>query len=193
MASGSDKTVGTSSVISLDTQKRLVCIEYPAVVKNVGNMLTTLGGEEGVSKIYADPSKRLELYFRPKDPYCHPVCANRFPSTNMLLRVKKKTRKRKAGMSDAQQETPREVKFEMEIVGIVGSTFKFQGMSDFQYLAMHTGHNGEHISMYDKTLLWKLETEEFFTKDVPLFIPPPIFSRLDTPVDYYYRPDIQHR
>lgn len=66
-------------------------------------------------------------------------------------------------------------------------------MSDFQYLAMHSGPDGKQTSMYDKVLMLKPEKEEFFNRELPLYIPPPIFSRLDTPVDYFYRPDIQHR
>ncbi|CAB1332805.1 unnamed protein product [Coregonus sp. 'balchen'] len=33
----------------------------------------------------------------------------------------------------------------------------------------------------------------FFEQPVPLFLPPPIFSRLDSAVDYNYRPEIQHK
>lgn len=67
------------------------------------------------------------------------------------------------------------------------------GMSDFQYLAMHSGPDGNQTSMYDKVLMLKPEKEEFFMNDLPLYIPPPIFSRLDMPADYYYRPETQHR
>lgn len=67
------------------------------------------------------------------------------------------------------------------------------GMSDFQYLAVHSSSDGKQMSMYDKVLMLKPEKEEFFMSDLPLYIPPPIFSRLDTPVDYYYRPETQHR
>lgn len=66
-------------------------------------------------------------------------------------------------------------------------------MSDFQYLAVHTQPDGTLMSLYNKILLEKPEQEEFFHQDLPLFIPPPIFSRLDTPVDYFYRPETQHR
>ncbi|NXW16724.1 TF3C5 factor, partial [Circaetus pectoralis] len=141
--------------------------------------------------IYADPAKRLELYFRPKDPYCHPVCANRFPTSTMLLKVKRRTKKKK--QLDTEEQIQPEVRFEMEILGTVTTVYKFQGMSDFQYLAMHSGPDGKQTSMYDKVLMLKPEKEEFFNRELPLYIPPPIFSRLDTPVDYFYRPDIQHR
>lgn len=69
----------------------------------------------------------------------------------------------------------------------------FPGMSDFQYLAVHTEANGRHMSMYDRVLMLKPEKESFFHQELPLYIPPPIFSRLDTPVDYFYRPETQHR
>ncbi|XP_030063619.1 general transcription factor 3C polypeptide 5 isoform X1 [Microcaecilia unicolor] len=66
-------------------------------------------------------------------------------------------------------------------------------MSDFQYLAINVGPDGKQISMYNKIMLRKPQKEEFFYQELPLYIPPPIFSRLDTPVDYFYRPETQHR
>ncbi|XP_026543084.1 general transcription factor 3C polypeptide 5 [Notechis scutatus] len=173
----------------LQREKRLACVEFPGVVQDVGKTLLTLGGEEGVSRIYADPSKRLELYFRPKDPYCHPVCANRFPTSSMLLKVKKKTRRK--GTEEGSLEE--EIKFEVEILGVISTVYKFQGMSDFQYLVMHSEPDGKQTSMYDKVLMLKPEKEDFFMNELPLYIPPPIFSRLDNPIDYYYRPDVHHR
>ncbi|KPP71503.1 hypothetical protein Z043_109588 [Scleropages formosus] len=159
------------------SQRRLVCVEYPGVVRHLDRALETLRGEKGVSK-------RLELYYRPRDPYCHPVCGNRYPSTNLLLRVRRRVRKGEGGG---------EAQVAMEVLGVIGTTYKFQGMADFQYLAIHMRPDSTHMSLYDKIILRQPETKEFFDMDVPLFIPPPIFSRLDTPVDYYYRPEIQHR
>ncbi|KAM6117396.1 general transcription factor 3C polypeptide 5-like [Phoenicopterus ruber ruber] len=200
-----------SAVLELPRTPRLVCVEYPGVVRDVGAMLRTLGGEQGVSRVRGPRgpgvatgkkigsiqaetrtlAKRLELYFRPKDPYCHPVCANRFPTSTVLLKVKRRTKKKK--QLDTEEQIQSEVQFEMEILGTVTTIYKFQGMSDFQYLAMHSGPDGKPTSMYDKVLMLKPEKEEFFNRELPLYIPPPIFSRLDTPVDYFYRPDIQHR
>ncbi|XP_075026748.1 general transcription factor 3C polypeptide 5 [Calonectris borealis] len=180
-----------SAVLELPRTPRMVCVEYPGLVRDVGAMLRTLGGEQGVSRIYADPAKRLELYFRPKDPYCHPVCANRFLTSTVLLKVKRRTKRKK--QLDTEEQIQPEVQFEMEVLGTVTTVYKFQGMSDFQYLAMHSGPDGKQTSMYDKVLMLKPEKEEFFNRELPLYIPPPIFSRLDTPVDYFYRPDIQHR
>ncbi|XP_056587235.1 general transcription factor 3C polypeptide 5 [Triplophysa dalaica] len=172
---------GNTATLALP-EANLVCVEYPGVVNNVDRMLDTIGLEKGVSKTYADSSKRLELLFRPKDPFCHPVYGNRYSSTNLLLRIRRRTRKGNSG----------ETQISMEIVGLIGTTYKFQGMADFQYLATHNGPDGNQMSLYDKIILRKPEKKEFYDNPVPLFIPPPIFSRLDTAVDYYYRPDVFH-
>lgn len=71
--------------------------------------------------------------------------------------------------------------------------FLTSGMADFQYLASHSDPEGNQVSLYDKIILRKPEKKEFYDNPVPLFIPPPIFSRLDMPVDYFYRPDVMHK
>lgn len=181
---------GVAIPVDLQRERRMVCVEYPGLVRDVSKMLQTLGGEEGVSRIYADPTKRLELYFRPKDPYCHPVCANRFGTSSLLLRVRRRA-KRQEGASGPEAHP--EVTFDVETVGIVSTVYKFQGMSDFQYLAVHTEEGGRHMSMYNRVLMLRPEKEAFFHQELPLYIPPPIFSRLDTPADYFYRPETHHR
>ena len=78
-------------------------------------------------QIYTDPTKRLELYFRPKDPYCHPVCANRFSTSSLLLRIRKRTRRRRGVLGD---EAHPQVTFNLEIIGIISTIYKFQGNCD---------------------------------------------------------------
>uniref|UniRef100_A0A4W5PPR6 Ral transcription factor IIIC subunit 5 n=1 Tax=Hucho hucho TaxID=62062 RepID=A0A4W5PPR6_9TELE len=169
----------SSVTLSLSEGNRLVCVEYPGTISQCGQYA---GNYWGVSlQYYADPSRRLELRFRPKDPFCHPVCGNRFPSTNLLLHVKRMLRK----------GNPKES--HINILGVIGTTYKFQGMADFQYLAVHSAKDGSHTSLYNKIILRKPENNEFFEQPVPLFIPPPIFSRLVCAVDYSYRPEIQHK
>ncbi|XP_068430354.1 general transcription factor 3C polypeptide 5 [Clinocottus analis] len=169
---------GSSSRVVLWDNK-LVCVEYPAVVNNADKMLETLGGEKAVSKTFAHPNRRLELRFRPQDPFCHSLCGNRFPSSNLVLKVRRLVRKKDR----------KDAKIQMEILGVIGTTYKFQGMADFQCLAVHS-EGGKDMSLYDKIILRKSENQEFFEQPMPLFLPPASFSRLDSPVDYYYRPDI---
>lgn len=65
----------------------------------------------------------------------------------------------------------------------------FLGMADFQCLAVHS-QNGKQTSLYDKIILRESKNQEFFEQPMPYFLPPAIFSRLDNPVDYFYRPDV---
>ncbi|XP_028274096.1 general transcription factor 3C polypeptide 5 [Parambassis ranga] len=169
---------GSSSTVPLQ-DKKLVCVDYPAMVTNVDKMLETLGGEQTVTKTFANPNKRLELRFRPQDPFCHSVCGNRFPSSNLLLRVRRRVRKK----------DPQDAEIHMEILGVIGTTYKFQGMADFQCLAVHL-QDGKQTSLYDKIILHESKNQEFFEQPLPYFLPPAIFSRLDNPVDYFYRPDV---
>ncbi|KAM9820490.1 general transcription factor 3C polypeptide 5 [Neosynchiropus ocellatus] len=169
---------GSSATLELK-DRRLVCVEYPGVVRNEDVMLQTLGGEQTLSSMFSNPNRRLELRFRPKDPFCHPLCGNRFPSSNLLLKVRRRVRK----------NDPKNVKIHMDFLGVIGTTYKFQGMADFQCLAVHS-ENGKETSLYDKIVLRKSENKEFFEQPYPSFLPPATFSRLDSPVDYYYRPDV---
>ncbi|XP_029371301.1 general transcription factor 3C polypeptide 5 [Echeneis naucrates] len=176
--SAAESVPGNSSTVPLrDT--RLVCVEYPAVINDVDRMLDSLGGEKTVSKTFAHPNRRLELRYRPQDPFCHCLCGNRFPSSNLLLRVRRRVRKK----------DPKDAEIHMEVLGIIGTTYKFQGLADFQCLAVHL-EGGKEVSLYDKIILRQTENQEFFEQPMPYFLPPAIFSRLDSPVDYFYRPDV---
>ncbi|XP_030598611.1 general transcription factor 3C polypeptide 5 isoform X2 [Archocentrus centrarchus] len=169
---------GSSSTVELRDTK-LVCVEYPGVFSSVDRMLNTLGGEQSVTKTYANPNKRLELRYRPQDPFCHSLCGNRFSSGNLLLRVRRRVRKK----------DPKDAENHMDVLGVIGTTYKFTGLADFQCLAVHS-EGGKDTSLYDKIILRKPESQEFFEQPMPYFLPPPIFSRLDSPVDYFYRPDV---
>lgn len=169
---------GSSSTVELQDNK-LVCVEYPGVFSSADRMLATLGSEQKVTKTYANPSKRLELRYRPQDPFCHSLYGNRVPSGNLLLRVRRRVRK----------NDPKDAEIHMDMLGVIGTTYKFTGLADFQCLAVHS-EGGKHTSLYDKIILRKPESQEFFEQPMPYFLPPPIFSRLDSPVDYFYRPDV---
>lgn len=101
-------------------QVNFVGVEYPGYIKDENHMLETLGGEEKVTRTFSNSTRRLELSFRPEDPYAHAVCADRFPTANLLLRVKRRRKKQREGTSQ-----PEKVKYEQEILGIVGNTFKY--------------------------------------------------------------------
>lgn len=52
MAAGAgDAGPGVAVPVELRRERRLVCVEYPGIVRDVSKMLPTLGGEEGVSRV----------------------------------------------------------------------------------------------------------------------------------------------
>lgn len=51
MAADGQRAERGSGVLELPSAPRLVCVEYPGLVRDVGAMLRTLGGEEGVSRV----------------------------------------------------------------------------------------------------------------------------------------------
>lgn len=59
MAAGSDDAgLGVAIPVELRRERRMVCVEYPGMVRDVSKMLTTLGGEEGVSRVRIGESRR---------------------------------------------------------------------------------------------------------------------------------------
>ncbi|CAI9738629.1 Hypothetical predicted protein [Octopus vulgaris] len=171
--------------------RKVVCIEYPGIIKNVSRAMETLGGLEEINKRYVDSNQRLELRWRPADPYCKSSYGDSSNTNNLLFRFKRRKRKKLDGSYDYEHK--------VEILGIVKVTFRFQGMVDFQYLPMISHSTGENeaktfSSIFDKLVVKSPEdVKDWLKVDVPLFLPPIIFSRMDTPMEYLYRSEMQHR
>lgn len=159
--------------------RKLVLVEYPAIVKNVDKMLRSLGGIEEISKAYSDPARRLEVKFRPDDPYCKSAYANRFTTSCLLLRVKKN----KGGTEP----------YSVSIEGTVSTVYKFRGMVDFQYLPMERTSGGNFRSLLDTLVPSGLPSVDWLAGDAPIFVMPQVFSRLDTPTLQPLRDEPKHR
>ncbi|XP_014666091.1 PREDICTED: general transcription factor 3C polypeptide 5-like [Priapulus caudatus] len=194
-SSGTDGSdVGESVVlpdainVPFNQTRKFVLVEYPAVVMNVDKMLTSLGGENAVSRANADPSRRLELRFRPQDIFCKPACGDRFNTTNLLMKVVRRRKKKSSGLGAERREP--EVTLHAEILGVVDTTYRFQSMVDFQYLPMQRNADGTKFdSVYKDIVPQKIEMPGWLSQSAPLFVPPLIFSRFDQPVDYHFRRD----
>lgn len=132
----------------------MFCIEYPGSVQNPDAMLDTLGGKNCLFKAFDDPSRRLELRFRPEDIFSKPTCSERNSTTSLLVKVtryKKKESKCKCKCTKhnsahnsggkrkehSQKEDPNclEHKLKTKVLGSAKITYSFPNMSDFQYLA----------------------------------------------------------
>ncbi|KAL4750098.1 hypothetical protein BDW72DRAFT_120898 [Aspergillus terricola var. indicus] len=138
-----------------------VCVEHPAIIKNVDKAIDTLHGGTGIRKIL-DPPKPdtpASLVLRPEDVMARPLQSISTASNNILLRVtvpKRTGRKRKRGSNEPFKDDPdfvrreegpprptaRELlqslrdnvgKYQVEPVGLVERTHVFRGMPDFVF------------------------------------------------------------
>ncbi|KAL3242078.1 hypothetical protein MRX96_047816 [Rhipicephalus microplus] len=148
--------------------RKLVLVEYPAIVKNTDRMMKSLGGIEEISKTYADPTRRLEMKFRPEDPYCKSAYGNNTDVSCLVLKVKKNR-----GNTDEP--------YTVTIEGTISTAYKFRGMVDFQYLPMRRKADGTgYESLLDQLIPPPMSSTDWLMKDAPVFILPQVFSRLDT-------------
>ena len=103
--------------LKFDTQsKRLICIEYPGYINDISKALKTLGGEEQINSTLSEPLRRVGMCFRPNDPYSRQNFGDRFPVTDLLMKVKRKKR-----MKNGTEE----VKYECEILGVIDTVVKY--------------------------------------------------------------------
>ena len=184
--------IAMTAECKVKSMKRLVCVEYPGIVNNVNQMLTTLNGISAVEHTFNNANDRLELKFRPEDPYSHPTYGDRV-SINSLF-VKFIRRKKKDGS----------IEFETKLIGVVDTCYRFKSMADFQYLPMtrekQSDGNLGYVSIVDKLIPkdpFNVDmsdmTDRRFDPNAPLFILPTLFSRFDSPMDYFFKNDTKHR
>ncbi|KAL6758988.1 RNA polymerase III transcription factor IIIC subunit-domain-containing protein [Haematococcus lacustris] len=153
----------------------LATVQYPGNVRNVQAAIKTLGGESAIGNATAERSF-LQLSFRPDEPLCHPIIGDYKPAKSLVLRISR----RKGSNPDEPASC--------QVVGRVGSTFRFVGLADYQYVPLDTHYATRDYSNTPPTNL--PEKAEPTGVAEPLLLLPPTFSRSDQPFDYGYR---QHR
>ncbi|KAL6873665.1 hypothetical protein ACP4OV_013747 [Aristida adscensionis] len=147
-------------------------VHYPGYPSSPAGAARTLGGLAAVAKVRSsDPGARLELRFRPEDPYCHPAFGEPRASTGLVLRLS-----RRKGSA-----APR-----AEVVARVRTAYHFDGMADFQHIVpKHAAEmrkrkcsdceNDEDIMSSGKTECLKTDDGEV------MMLVPPLFSIKDKP------------
>ncbi|KAL3477682.1 RNA polymerase III transcription factor IIIC subunit-domain-containing protein [Aspergillus californicus] len=141
--------------------RRLVCIEHPAIIKNVDKAIDTLQGSRGIIRTLNPPKADTpaNIVLRPEDAMARPLQSISLPSSNILLQVtvpKRTGRRRKRGsdepftedpeFSGATDGPPRPTahellrtlrdnvgKYQVKPVGLVERTHVFRGMPDFVF------------------------------------------------------------
>jgi len=61
---------------------------------------------------------RIELRFRPDDPFCKPAHGERIQTSNLLLKVVKKTRRNKKTNETTSS-------YHVRVEGVIGTTYRF--------------------------------------------------------------------
>lgn len=171
----------------------LVGVEYPGCVKNVDNMVKTLGGLTNISKVICNmDKKRLDLRFRPDDVFSKPIYGDLKPASGFLLKVVYRRRRRDVpGPSTEDAEIDEEP--QIDVLGVVRSMFKFDSLCDYQYLPIATNPaTGKAEFIYDDILPNKLLSPDWLTddsKELPYFFPPSSFTRVETVQDGFFKKD----
>ncbi|KAH9489474.1 General transcription factor 3C polypeptide 5 [Bulinus truncatus] len=165
---------------AVNLSRKFVCIEYPGVIKNVDRALNTLGGPQTICTCFKE-NHRLELSFRPKDPYCKPVISSVFPSRNLLLKIRRRPKPKSS--SDPGEH----FEYQLEVMGAVDSIHKFDKMCDFQYLPVIKLPDGQYKEILS-VIQPKIddEREEYLSRKTPLFLPPYCFSRREVPTNFFF-------
>ncbi|KAG6732938.1 hypothetical protein I3843_01G194500 [Carya illinoinensis] len=155
-------------------------VHYPGYPSSTARAVKTLGGTEGILKARSSQSNKLELRFRPEDPYSHPAFGELRPCDNLLLKIAKKESSTDGGQVCA------------DIVARIPEAYHFEGMVDYQHVvAVHAD-----VAKRRKKRNWAEMEDPHFEKgglmdvdqeDVMILLPP-LFSLKDMPENLALRP-----
>lgn len=114
-------------------------VEYPGYVRPISAPLVIdrLGGQDAIDSAFRRATGRdrveslLELRLRPDNPYAHPIPGEIVPTSNIVLKVVKRKRKRRDG-DPAYADGPIG-EYTVEAVGVVPKTARFR--SECVYLS----------------------------------------------------------
>ncbi|CAN8268220.1 unnamed protein product [Cochlearia groenlandica] len=114
--------------------KEAFVVNFPGYPSSISKAIDTLGGIKGITQARESISHKLELRFRPEDPYAHPALGEQRPSNNFLLKISKQDiEKPVLATSDACFEEASSVLC-ADIVARVSESFHFDGMADYQHV-----------------------------------------------------------
>ncbi|XP_029126617.1 general transcription factor 3C polypeptide 5 isoform X5 [Cajanus cajan] len=194
---------GTISGVIPDPQGFLV--HYPAYPSSISRAVDTLGGIQGILKARNSQPNKLELRFRPEDPYSHPAFGELRPTNNLLLKISKRKPPNahdaeacsSSGVKNREQENqPESVRGQegslcADIVARVPEAYFFDGMADYQHVipvhadvARRKKRNWSELEEphFDKGGFIDLDHEDV------MIIVPPIFAPKDMPENLVLRP-----
>ncbi|GMY16885.1 general transcription factor 3C polypeptide 5-like [Fagus crenata] len=163
-------------------------VHYPAYPSSTSRAIESLGGNQAILKARSSHSNKLELRFRPEDPYSHPAFGELRPSNNFLLKISKT---KSVSASTSNQTEQDDSKLCADIVARVPQAYHFEGMADYQHVVPVHADVARR-----KKRNWAEVEEPHFGKgglmdvdheDVMILLPP-LFSLKDVPENLVLRP-----
>uniref|UniRef100_F6HB40 S1-like domain-containing protein n=1 Tax=Vitis vinifera TaxID=29760 RepID=F6HB40_VITVI len=149
-------------------------------------------------KARSSQSNKLELHFRPEDPYSHPAFGELQPCNNLLLRISKKKStdgqsaevSSKVSKSQISGEVP--IRLCADIIARVSEAYHFNGMVDYQHVlpvhadvARRKKRNWAEVEPH----LEKGDLVDVDQEDLMILLPP-LFSPKDVPEKLVLRPSM---
>uniref|UniRef100_M4EMD4 Transcription factor IIIC subunit 5 HTH domain-containing protein n=1 Tax=Brassica campestris TaxID=3711 RepID=M4EMD4_BRACM len=118
--------------------KEAFVVHFPGYPSSIPRAIETLGGVQGITEARGSISNKLELRFRPEDPYAHPALGEQRPCSGFLLKISKQDIKKPGSQpvvatSDVclKEASPALC---ADIVARVSDAFHFDGMADYQHV-----------------------------------------------------------
>ncbi|CCG81899.1 Transcription factor tau subunit sfc15 / FY16936)) [Taphrina deformans PYCC 5710] len=95
----------------------LLSIIHPGLVQDVERAIETIGGPQAMRKVADDPvTSVLELRFRPKDRFEHPIASCTAKVSNLLIKVQKEVTEK--GIVRVQHEPIAAIKYSIRFRGM---------------------------------------------------------------------------
>lgn len=183
-------------------------VHYPGYPSSIARALETLGGTEGIIKARSSQSNKLELHFRPEDPYSHPAIGELHPCNKFLLKISRK--KDGDGLSAESVEIPQQANqpetesiaastdvelqenLFADVIAEVSEDYHFNGMVDYQHVvAVHADvsrkkkRNWADVEpQFEKRGLIDVDQEDL------MILVPPLFSPKDIPEKVVLKPSV---
>ncbi|KAG2247792.1 hypothetical protein Bca52824_087420 [Brassica carinata] len=118
--------------------KEAFVVHFPGYPSSIPRAIETLGGVQGITEARGSFSNKLELRFRPEDPYAHPALGEQRPCSGFLLKISKQEVKKPdsqpvVATSDVSLKEASPALC-ADIVASVSDAFHFDGMADYQHV-----------------------------------------------------------
>ncbi|KAL5544200.1 hypothetical protein UlMin_007984, partial [Ulmus minor] len=191
-------------------------VHYPGYPSSFSRAVETLGGTEGIQKARSQQSNRLELHFRPEDPYSHPAFGDLRPCNNLLLKISKnksaggrsgedrsilcdrtQTSEPKSGSLASTEgievqrlENNEQTNLCADIVTSIPEAYHFDGMVDYQHvLPVHADAARRKKRNWTELEEAHAEKDSLMNPDgdMVMMLVPPLFAPKDVPENLVLR------